>query len=164
MAEIKLKGNPIHTSGELPSVGSNAPTFKLVDATLSDRSLADFAGKKILNIFPSVDTGVCATSVRKFTEQASGLDGVTVLNISADLPFAAKRFCAAEGLENVETLSTMRSSFLEDYGVRIEDGPMAGLASRAVVVLDENNKVIHAEQVPEITQEPNYDAALAAVK
>lgn len=164
MADIKLKGNPIHTKGDLPEVGTLAPKFTLVDQALGDRSLADIKGKKILNIFPSVDTGVCATSVRKFNEQASGLDGVKVLNISADLPFAAKRFCAAEGLETVETLSTLRSSFLEDYGVRIEDGPMAGLAARAVLVLDENNKVVHAELVPEIVQEPNYEAALTAAK
>ncbi len=164
MADITLKGNPFHTNGDLPAVGSEAPKFSLVDQSLGQRALADVKGKKILNIFPSVDTPVCATSVRKFNEQASKIDGVTVLNISADLPFAAKRFCAAEGLENVETLSTLRSSFLEDYGVRIEDGPMAGLAARSVLVLDENNKVVHAELVPEIAQEPNYEAALAAAK
>lgn len=164
MAEITLKGNKIHTAGELPAVGSSAPDFELVNQSLGSVSLKDLSGKKVLNIFPSIDTGVCATSVRKFNEQASGLDGVTVINVSADLPFAAKRFCGAEGLEGVETLSTFRGSFLDDYGVKITDGPMAGLASRAVVVLDGDNKVVYTEQVPEIVQEPNYEAALGALK
>ncbi|MDC3953256.1 thiol peroxidase [Polyangium jinanense] len=162
MAKITLKGNPIHTSGELPAKGSAAPDFKLVRADLSEASLASFSGKKILNIFPSVDTPVCAISVRTFNKLASE-KGVTVLNISKDLPFAQKRFCGAEGIDKAETLSAFRSSFGKDYGVEITDGPLAGLAGRAVLVLDGDNKVIHAELVPEIAQEPNYDAALAAL-
>jgi thiol peroxidase len=163
MATIKFKGNPVHTSGELPKVGSKAPDFKLVKQDLSDTSLASYRGKKkILSIFPSIDTSVCATSVRRFNELASKMPGVAMLNVSADLPFAAKRFCGAEGLANVETLSTFRGSFANDYGVRLTDGPLAGLCARAVVVLDADDKVIHAELVPEIAQEPNYDAALSA--
>ncbi|MDC0749107.1 thiol peroxidase [Polyangium mundeleinium] len=162
MATITLKGNPIHTSGELPSLGSKVPDFKLLRGDLARASLATFSGKKILNIFPSIDTPVCAVSVRKFNERASK-SGVTVLNISEDLPFAQKRFCGAEGLANVETLSAFRSSFGKDYGVEIADGPLAGLTARAVLVLDGDNKVLHAELVPEIAQEPNYDAALAAI-
>jgi thiol peroxidase len=162
MATITLKGNPIHTSGDLPAVGSTAPDFSLVKTNLSEAKLSSYSGKKILNIFPSVDTPVCAMSVRKFHEQAAKLSGVTVLNISADLPFAHTRFCAAEGIANAEGLSTFRSDFAERYGVKIVDGPLAGLLSRAVIVVDEGNKVVHAEQVPEIAQEPNYEAALAA--
>ncbi|TKD09954.1 thiol peroxidase [Polyangium fumosum] len=162
MATITLKGNPIHTSGELPKQGSAAPDFQLLRGDLARASLATFSGKKILNIFPSIDTPVCAISVRKFNELASK-KGVTVLNISEDLPFAQKRFCGAEGLANVETLSAFRSSFGKDYGLEITDGPLAGLAARAVLVLDGDNKVLHAELVPEIAQEPNYDAALAAI-
>lgn len=161
MATITLKGNPIHTAGELPGQGSAAPDFSLLRGDLSRATLASFSGKKILNIFPSIDTPVCATSVRKFNKLASD-KGVTVLNISEDLPFAQKRFCGAEGIEKCETLSAFRSSFGKDWGLEIKDGPLAGLTARAVVVLDESNKIVHAELVPEIAQEPNYDAALAA--
>lgn len=164
MATITLKGNPVQTSGELPVKGSAAPGFRLVGADLKDVSLHDYAGKKkILNIFPSVDTPTCATSVRKFNQSASQLKDAVVLCISADLPFAQKRFCGAEGLDNVVTLSTMRGhSFSKDYGVLIETGPLAGLAARSVVVLNENNEVLYAELVKEIAEEPNYDAALKA--
>lgn len=165
MANITLGGNPIHTSGELPAVGAKAADFKLTSGDLKDLSLADFKGKKkVLNIVPSLDTPVCATSTRKFNESAGKLPNVAVLVISADLPFASKRFCTTEGLANVTTLSTFRSSFGKDWGVAIVDGPLAGVTSRAVVVLDENDKVVYKEQVPEIKQEPNYDAALAALK
>jgi thioredoxin-dependent peroxiredoxin len=162
MATITLKGNPIHTSGELPAKGSAAPDFTLTKSDLSRVNLQSFPGKKVLNIFPSVDTPVCATSVRKFNEHVSQ-KGITVLNISEDLPFAHTRFCAAEGLKQVEALSAFRSSFAKDYGVEITDGPLAGLAARSVVVLDESNKVVYTELVPEIAQEPNYDAAIAAL-
>lgn len=163
MASITLKGNPVNTKGDLPAVGSAAPDFKLTRTDLSDVSLETFAGKKkILSIFPSVDTPVCATSVRTFNEKASSA-GAVVLNISADLPFALKRFCGAEGVENCETLSAFRSSFGDDYGIVMTDSPLAGLCGRAVVVLDENDKVVYTELVPEIAQEPDYDAALAAV-
>jgi thioredoxin-dependent peroxiredoxin len=160
MATITLKGNPIETAGELPKVGTAAPDFSLLKQDLTRASLKDFPGKKVLNIFPSVDTAVCAASVRKFNEIVSKR-GVTVLCVSEDLPFAAKRFCGAENLDKVVTLSAFRSSFGKDYGVEIETGPLAGLTSRSVVVLDEQNKVIYAEQVPEIAQEPNYEAALS---
>jgi thiol peroxidase len=162
MATITLRGNPIHTSGELPKTGSESTGFRLVDANLKDATLHDYAGKrKVLNIFPSIDTPTCAMSVRKFNEKAAALKDTVVLCISADLPFAQKRFCGAEGLSNVVTLSLMRGhNFAKDYGVLIEDGPLAGLTARAVVVLDTDNKVLHAELVPEIAQEPNYDAAL----
>jgi thioredoxin-dependent peroxiredoxin len=160
MATITLKGNSIETVGELPKVGSKVPDFSLLKQDLSRASLKDFSGKKVLNIFPSIDTAVCASSVRKFNEAASKR-GVQVLCISEDLPFAAKRFCGAENLDKVVTLSAFRSSFGKDYGVEMKSGPLAGLTSRAVLVLDENNNVLHAEQVPEIAQEPNYDAALA---
>ena len=160
MATITLKGNSIETVGELPKLGSAAPNFSLLKQDLTRVSLKDFPGKKVLNIFPSIDTAVCATSVRKFNQLASN-KGITVLCISEDLPFAAKRFCGAEGLDKVVTLSAFRSSFGRDYGVEMTSGPLAGLAARAVVVLDENNKVIHAEQVPEIAQEPDYEAALS---
>ena len=163
MASITLRANPNQTSGELPTPGSAAPTFQLAKADLSEVKLGDLSGKKVLNIFPSIDTPVCATSVRTFNKQASGRPGVTVLNISADLPFAFKRFCAAEGLQNVETLSAFRSSFARDYGVLVTTGPLSGLCARAVVVLDENNRVVYTELVPEIAQEPNYAAALAAL-
>ncbi len=165
MATVTLKGNPIHTSGDLPAVGANAPDFKLVDGDLNDVSLARFKGKrKVLNIVPSLDTSVCATSARKFNERASGIGNTVVLIVSADLPFASKRFCTAEGLKNVIPLSLMRSrKFAEDYGVLITDGPLAGIAARAVVVLDENDKVVHRQLVKEIGEEPDYDAALAAV-
>ncbi len=162
MATTALKGNPIQTAGELPAPGSAAPQFSLVKSDLSEVNLGTYAGKKVLNIFPSIDTPVCATSVRVFNQRAAGTPGVTVLNVSADLPFAHKRFCAAEGIQGVETLSTFRSpSFGKDYGVVMTNGPFAGLLARAVLVLDEDNRVIHTELVPEIAQEPNYDAALA---
>ena len=146
MADITLKGNAIHTVGSLPGKGSTAPGFSLVKLDLSDAKLDDFSGKKVLNIFPSVDTPVCATSIRTFNEKAGKKDGVTVLNISADLPFAQKRFCGAEGLEGVECLSTFRSSFGKEYGVEMNDGPLKGLLSRCVLVLDESNNIVHAEQ------------------
>jgi len=166
MAEITLGGNPIHTNGELPQTGNKAPDFKLTAHDLSDKSLSDYAGKRVvLNIFPSIDTEVCASSVRKFNEKAAGLENTAVLNISKDLPFAHKRFCAAEGIENAETLAEYRDhQFSESYGVQIIDGPFAGLMSRAVVVLNENGEVAYTEQVPEIGQEPNYEEALAALK
>lgn len=166
MATVTLKGNPVSLNGELPSVGSNAPDFKLVTGDLNEVSLADYRGKKkILNIVPSLDTPVCATSARKFNELASKLDNTVVLVISADLPFAQGRFCSAEGIEHVVSLSMIRSKqFAEDYGVLIEDGPLAGVSARAVVVLDENNKVVYTELVPEIAQEPDYDAALRAAQ
>lgn len=164
MAEIQFKGKPVHTSGELPAMGDHAPAFELVRQDLSAATLASYAGKKkVLNIFPSVDTSVCARSVRTFHERASSMEGVVVLDISADLPFAAKRFCGAEGIANAETLSTFRSRFADDYGVRMTDGLLAGLCARAVLVLDESDRVIHRELVPEIAQDPDYDAALAAV-
>lgn len=165
MATITLGGNPINTTGELPVKGMQAPNFTLVKTDLSTATLADFAGSKlVLNIFPSIDTGVCATSVRTFNQKASELKNTKVLCISRDLPFAQKRFCGAEGLENVENLSDFNDgSFGAAYGLTITDGPLAGLHSRAVIVLDENGKVTYAEQVPEIAQEPNYDLALAAL-
>ena len=165
MANITLGGNPIHTSGELPAVGSRAPDFKLTAGDLKDLSLADFKGrKKVLNIVPSLDTPVCATSTRRFNADAGKLANVSVLVVSADLPFASKRFCTTEGLANVTPLSTFRSSFARDYGIGIVDGPLAGVTGRAVVVLDENDKVSYVELVPEIKQEPNYEAALAALR
>jgi len=165
MATITLGGNPIHTSGELPKTGTKAVDFKLVKNDLSVVSLADFAGSKlVLNIFPSVDTGTCATSVRKFNEKASQLENTKVLCISRDLPFAQKRFCGAEGLENVINLSDFKEgSFGKNYGLEILDGPLAGLHSRVVVVIDENGTITYTEQVPEIADEPNYDAALTAL-
>jgi len=165
MASITLGGNPIQTSGELPKVGSQAPDFKLVKNDLSIATLADFKGSKlVLNIFPSIDTGTCATSVRKFNQTASQLENTKVLCISRDLPFAQKRFCGAEGLENVINLSDFKSgSFGKDYGLEITDGVLAGLHSRVVVVVDENGTVTYTQQVPEIADEPNYDAAIAAL-
>ena len=165
MSQVTLKGNPVRVDGSLPQVGSQAPAFSLVAGDLSDKTLADFAGqRKVLNIFPSVDTPTCATSVRTFNAEASKLANTVVLCISADLPFAQKRFCAAEGLDNVINLSTLRGrEFLDNYGVAIAEGPLRGLAARAVVVLDEHDKVLHAELVGEIGNEPNYDAALAAL-
>jgi thioredoxin-dependent peroxiredoxin len=165
MANITLKGNPIHTIGELPATGSAAPDFKLVGGDLKDVSLATFAGKrKVLNIVPSLDTPTCATSTRKFNEKAGQLKNTVVLVVSSDLPFAAKRFCTTEGLNNVTPLSLMRSrDFAKAYGVLITDGPLAGITARAVVVIDEKDKVIHAQLVPEIGQEPDYDAALKAL-
>jgi thiol peroxidase len=166
MAQITLKGNPVQTAGTLPAVGSQAPDFKVTKSDLSDVSLKDFAGKKVvLNIFPSIDTDVCASSVRKFNADATKLSNTVVLGVSADLPFALKRFCGAEGITNVTTSSDFRDgSFGKAYGVRITDGPLKGLLSRAVVVIDEKGKVLYNEQVPEITQEPNYEKALAALK
>ena len=165
MATITLKGNPIHTNGELPAVGAAAPTFNLTAVDLSDKGLGDFAGKKkLLNIVPSLDTPVCAVSTEKFNEAAKTNDGLVVLVISADLPFAMSRFCGEKGIENVVNLSLMRGkNFAKDYGVFIEDGPMAGITARAVVVIDENDRVVYTELVPEIAQEPNYEAALAHV-
>lgn len=165
MTTITLKGNTIHTNGELPAVGSQAPDFVLVDKDLKDVRLADFAGKKkLVSIVPSLDTGVCAASTKKFNDLLKSRSGVVVLVVSGDLPFAQKRFCGAEGIEGVATLSMMRSrNFAKDYGVLITDGPLAGLAARAVVVLDENDVVRYTEQVPEITQEPDYDRAIAAL-
>ena len=161
MAKITLGGNPCQTVGELPAVGSNAPAFQLIDKDLQEVTLAQCAGKKIiLNIYPSIDTPTCATSTRKFNEKASELDNTVIYCVSADLPFAQKRFCAAEGIENVGTLSTFRSDFADTYGVKIVDGPLAGLLSRAIIVIDESGKVVHTEQVGEIANEPNYDAAL----
>lgn len=166
MATVTLRGNPISVSGELPVVGGDAPGFRLVAADLRDMSLHDFAGKtKVLNVFPSVDTPTCAMSVRKFNERASALPGAVVLCISADLPFAQKRFCGAEGIENVVMLSLMRGrNFSKDYGLLIENGPLAGLTARAVIVLSADNKVLHTELVAEIAQEPDYDAALKALQ
>ena len=165
MATITLKGNEIHTNGELPAVGSDAPAFHLVDGELNDKYLSDYAGKKILmNIVPSLDTPVCATSTKKFNEAAAGKDNVVMLVISADLPFAMGRFCGAENVDKVIPLSMMRSrNFAKDYGVLIEDGPLAGITARAIVVVDENGKVTYTELVPEIAQEPDYDKALAAL-
>lgn len=166
MAQVTLKGNPIHTNGELPAVGTKAPDFKLTTTDLKDVTLADYKGKKkILNIVPSLDTAVCATSTRKFNEAASKLANTVILVISADLPFASGRFCSTEGLKNVVPLSLIRGKhFAKDYGVFLEDGPLAGITARAVVVLDENDKVVYTQLVPEIGQEPDYEKALAAVK
>jgi thiol peroxidase len=165
MASITLKGNPINTSGKLPTVGSKISDFKLVKNDLSVATLADFAGKKlVLNIFPSIDTGTCAASVRKFNESASKLENTNVLCISRDLPFAQNRFCGAEGLENVVNLSDFQEgSFGKTNGLEIVDGPLAGLHSRAIIVVDENGTITHTEQVGEIVDEPNYEAALAAL-
>ena len=164
MANITFKGNAVTTNGDLPAVGASAPDFKLVAANLSEKSLSDFAGKKkILTINPSYDTGVCQAAARAFNEKAAGRDDVVVLAISADLPFAQKRFCGAEGIERVETLSSFRSTFSDDYGVTMEGGPLQGLTARAVLVLDGDNKVVHSQLVPEIVEEPDYDAALAAL-
>ena len=164
MAQITLKGNPFNTVGDLPSVGSKAPSFTLVDRDLSRKSLSDFAGKKlVLNIFPSVDTPVCATSTRTFNERIDGRDDAVVACVSSDMPFAFSRFCGAEGLENVKTLSTLGSSFGDDYGVLITDGPFKDINARAVVVVDGDGTVVHSQLVPEIAQEPDYDAALAAL-
>ncbi|TPE52842.1 thiol peroxidase [Maribrevibacterium harenarium] len=161
MATVTLKGNPIETVGELPAVGSKAPEFELVKTDLSVATLADYAGKKlVLNIFPSIDTPTCATSVRKFNEQAAKLDNTVVICVSADLPFAAARFCGAEGIENVLTGSSFRSSFGEDYGVTFTTGPLVGILSRAVVVIGEDGQVLHTEQVAETADEPNYEAVL----
>lgn len=166
MSEITFKGNPTHTSGILPSVGEKAPSFALTAGDLSQKTLADYAGKNVvLNIFPSVDTGVCAQSVRTFNKEVSSAENTVVLCISKDLPFALSRFCAAEGLENVETLSDFKTEeFSNAYGVKMIDGPLSGLLSRAVVVINPNGEVTYTEQVPEIGQEPDYKNALAAIQ
>ena len=166
MAKITFKGNPVATSGDLPKVGSQAPAFTLTKNDLSAVSTKDLAGKNVvLNIFPSIDTGVCATSVRTFHQKAATLPNTIVLCVSKDLPFAMKRFCGAEGIEKVVTASAFRGpDFGKDYGVTMTDGPLAGLFARAVVVLDARGKVVHTELVPEIAQEPNYEKAIAAVR
>ena len=165
MATITLKGTAIETIGDLPNVGAKAPIFTLTKRDFSETNLDDFAGKRmVLNIFPSIDTQVCATSVRRFNVEASKLENSVVLCISADLPFAHERFCGAEGIDDVLSLSSFRSeAFGNDYGVKITSGPLTGLMSRAIVIIDESGKVIYTEQVPEIVQEPNYEAALAAL-
>ena len=165
MAEITLKGNPIHTVGDLPAVGSEAPDFVLTGKDLSDVKLSDMKGKKVvLNIFVSLDTDICASSVRRFNSEAQSRDNTTVVCASLDLPFAHGRFCTTEGLDNVVSASELRDrSFGDAYGVRIADGPLAGLLSRAIVVIDEDGKVAYTEQVPEIAQEPDYEAALNAL-
>src|SRR5215207_6417435 len=164
MATVTLRGNDIHTNGELPALGSEAPDFTVTGGDLGDVTLSSLAGHKvILNIFPSLDTATCAMSVRKFNEAAAGREGTVVLCVSQDLPFAQNRFCGAEGIENVKLGSAFRSSFADDYGVRIVDGPMRGLAARSVVVLDDDGKVTYTQLVPEIGQEPDYDSALAAL-
>jgi len=165
MAKITLKGNQIHTVGELPKVGSILPNFELLKGDLSKASLKDFAGSRlVLNIFPSLDTGTCAASVRNFNKEAANLKNTKVLCISRDLPFAQGRFCGAEGIENVTTLSDFNTGkFGKDLGLEIADGPLAGLHSRVVIVTDENGKVIYTEQVPEIVDEPNYKAAIAVL-
>lgn len=166
MARISLGGSPIETIGSLPAIGTTAPDFVLTREDLSDATLADFAGKRvILNIVPSLDTGVCAASARAFDKAVAALDGVVLLTVSCDLPFAMSRFCKAEGLSNIVSLSQLRSrDFGRDWGVEITTGPLAGLLSRAVVVLDSAKRVVYTEQVPEIKQEPDYEKALAAVK
>jgi len=165
MATITLKGNPIHTCGDLPALGAAAPGFILTGSDMADVSLSAFAGKKIvLNIFPSLDTAVCAMSVRRFNAEAAARTDTAVLCVSRDLPFAHKRFCATEGLDKVVSLSEMRGhAFGEDYGVRIVDGPLAGLLSRAVVIIGADGRVVYTQQVPEIAQEPDYAAALRAL-
>lgn len=166
MATVTFDGTPVQISGELPADGSKAPDFRLTDKDLQDHSLSDYDGqRKVLNIVPSLETPVCANQARRFNEEATKLDNTAVLVVSADLPFAQGRFCSTEGIDGVTTLSTMRSpEFQRDYGIRIEDGPLSGLCARAVVVLDTENTVIHSQLVPEIGQEPDYDAALAALR
>ncbi len=164
MAKVTLKGNPFNTNSDLPAVGSKAPAFKLVQTNLSDLSSTDLSGKRVvLNIFPSVDTPTCATSVRTFNEKASSLDNTVVVCASQDLPFALARFCGAEGLDKVIPASAFRSSFAADYGVKMVDGPLTGLCARAVVVLGTDGKVLHTELVSEVAHEPNYEAALKAL-
>ncbi|AYN02001.1 thiol peroxidase [Chryseobacterium sp. 3008163] len=165
MSNITLKGNAVHTLGKLPEVGFTIKEFALVDSGLNVKTLDSYEGKKkVFNIFPSIDTPTCASSARKFNEEANQLENTVVINVSKDLPFALTRFCAAEGLNNVETLSDFRGTFGDDYEVTITDSPMKGLLSRAVIVTDENNKVVYTEQVSEIANEPNYEAALDALK
>ena len=164
MASVTLGGNPVNTVGELPSVGTQAPDFTVTNAELANVASGDFRGKRVvLNIFPSVNTGVCAASERKFNELAAGLENTTVVSVSKDLPFALNAFCAAEGIENVAPTSAFRTSFGEDFGVTMTDGKFEGLLARAVVVLDENGVVLHSQLVPEIGQEPDYDAAIASL-
>ncbi|MCW2786025.1 MAG: tpx [Marmoricola sp.] len=163
MATTAFKGAPVQTVGELPAVGTTAPDFTLVVNGLSEQSLGEISGRKVLNIFPSIDTGICATSVRTFNELAAGLEDTTVVCVSLDLPFAQGRFCGAEGIENVTVGSAFRSDFGTTYGVLMADGPMRGLLARSVVVLDADNQVIYTEVVPEITTEPDYDSAVAAL-
>jgi thiol peroxidase len=164
MAQVTLRGNPMNTNGELPAVGSSAPAFSLVGSDLSEITSESLAGTKVvLNIFPSIDTPTCATSVRTFNERAAGLDNTVVLCVSEDLPFAAGRFCGAEGIQNVTTGSGFRSSFAEDYGIKLVDGPLAGVMARSVVVVDESGQVTYTQLVPETADEPDYDAALAAL-
>ena len=165
MAQVTLKGNPLNTSGDLPKVGAAAPTYTLVRTDLSEVSARDLAGQRVvLNIFPSLDTPTCAASVRKFNARANEKPNTTILCVSADLPFAAKRFCVAEGLDNVVPASTFRAAdFGQAYGLTLTDGPLKGLLARAVVVVDEGGKVLHTELVPEIAQEPDYNAALAVL-
>ena len=165
MTQISLKGNPINTSGALPKVGSEAKNFELVAVDLSIKTLSDFSGKNlVLNIFPSIDTGTCATSVRNFNKSAANLNNTTVLCVSRDLPFAQARFCGAEGIENVVMLSDFNTAqFGEDYGLDIIDGPLKGLLSRSIVVINAEGKVIYTEQIAETTEEPNYDLALASL-
>jgi len=165
MSQVTFQGNPIRVDGVVPAVGSSAPAFSLVGKELNEVTLANFVGKrKVLNIFPSIDTGVCATSVRRFNALAASLNNTVVLCISADLPFAQNRFCGAENLDNVITLSSFRSaSFLNDYGVALVEGPLSGLAARAVLVLDADDRVLHVERVAEIVNEPDYEAAVAAL-
>lgn len=166
MATITLKGNQVNTNGNLPNIGTKAPNFNLTNTDLSTSNLSDFTGKNlILNIFPSIDTGTCAASVRRFNQEASQLQNTKVLCISRDLPFAQKRFCGSEGLENVITLSDFENgTFGNDYGVTITNGALKGLHSRAIVVINENGVITHTQQVSEITEEPNYEAALEAVQ
>ena len=164
MTSVTFHGSPAHTIGELPAVGSKAPAFELVGADLSSLTSASLAGRRVvLNIFPSVDTGVCATSVREFNKRASGLTNTTVVCVSKDLPFAQARFCGAEGLDDVVSASAFRSTLGEDYGVTLTDSPLAGLLSRAVVVLDGDATVLYTQQVPEVGEEPDYEAAVAAL-
>lgn len=166
MATVTLQGDPIHTTGDLPSVGAPAPDFRLIDRDLEERTLGDFAGRrKVLNIVLSLDTPVCAAQARRFNQEAAGLDNTTVLVISADLPFAQARFCETEGIDNLETLSTVRSQdFGEAWGVALAEGPLAGVCARAVVILDENDRVTYKQLVPEIAEEPDYDKVLAALR
>ena len=165
MAKITFQGKPAQTSGTLPAVGTQAPDFKLVRTDLTEATLADYRGKKkILNVFPSVDTGTCAASVRHFNQHAAKVPEIVVLNISKDLPFAQKRFCGAEGIDNVEVLSAFRGDFAQSYGVEILDTVLAGLCARAVIVLDGDDRVLYTEQVQELVQEPNYEAALRAAR
>ena len=165
MASITFKGNPVHTTGELPEKGTAAPDFTLVKGDLSEAKLSNFKGKYVvLNIFPSLDTGVCAASVRRFNKEAASLENTVVLGISADLPFAAGRFCSAEGIENVVTLSCFRdTAFGKDYGLLMTDGPLKGLLARAVVIVNPEGKIVHTELVPEIAQEPDYHSAINSI-